>query len=109
MTVTALSNALKAKEVCLPYGEREITGAYVGDLLSWVMGRAKSDNVWITIMSNVNVIAVATLADVSSILLAEGVNLPDEVLEVAKNKGVNVLKSDLPIYDIALKIAKLMK
>ena len=40
-------------------------GVYAGDLLSWVMGRAESGNVWITIMSNINIVAVATLADVA--------------------------------------------
>ena len=49
-------------EITMPDGEREIDGVYIGDLLSWVMGRASQDNAWITIMSNINVIAVATLA-----------------------------------------------
>ena len=109
MTVKELKELCGFEELNLSDPDREIDGVYIGDLLSWVMGRAKSDNVWITIMSNVNVIAVATLADVSSIILAEGVTLPDEVLEVAKDKGVNVLKSDLSIYDVALKIAKVSK
>ena len=47
----------------VPDGDRDIDGVYIGDLLSWVMGRAQMDNAWITIMSNVNVIAVASLAD----------------------------------------------
>jgi hypothetical protein len=44
-------------------GEKEITGGYTGDLLSWVMGRASCGNAWITIMSNINIIAVASLLD----------------------------------------------
>ena len=42
--------------------EREITDCYIGDLLSWVMGRAKEDSIWLTVMGNINAIAVATLA-----------------------------------------------
>ena len=67
---------------CLRRGEqnRPVTGGYTGDLLSWVMGRAEPGCAWITIMSNVNVAAVASLADVSCVILAEDV-LPDAPLD----------------------------
>lgn len=41
--------------VATPETDREITGVYIGDLLSWVMGRAQSGDAWITIMSNANI------------------------------------------------------
>lgn len=105
MTVEAFINELGFESVCTPNPEREIRGAYVGDLLSWVMGRASADDVWITIMSNVNIVAVAVLVDTSCILLAEGVTLDDDVLETARSKGVNVLSTKLPAYEAAKKIS----
>ncbi len=90
--------------VVLPDGEREINGAYIGDLLSWVMGRAQADNAWVTIMSNINIVAVASLADVACIILAEGVALDKTVIETAEAKGVNILSSALPVYETAIKI-----
>lgn len=101
MTVESLAKTCGFEVVCMPSPEREAVGAYIGDLLSWVMGKADSDNVWITIMSNINVIAVATLADVSCIVLAEGVTLDPEILATAEAKGVNVLSSSLSAYGIA--------
>ena len=92
------------KALVLPNPEREIEGAYIGDLLSWVMGRASSGNLWITIMSNANVLAVAALTDVSAILLCEGVSLEDEVLRLAEQKEINVIRTDLPIYEAALAV-----
>ena len=93
----------------MPDGKMVIDGGYVGDLLSWVMGRAKADNAWITIMSNVNVIAVATLTDVACVIFAEGV-IPDEMLvTTAIQKGVNILTTPLPSYEAALKISELLK
>lgn len=89
-------------------GEREINGVYIGDLLSWVMGRAQSDNVWITIMSNINTLAVASLADVSCIILAEGVTLEDDILEAAKAKQINVLTCSKPIYETAVMLSALL-
>ena len=47
------------------FDDREIKGCYIGDLLSWVMGRAQSDNVWITIMNNINIVAVAYFGKLS--------------------------------------------
>ena len=88
--------------------DRDITSCYIGDLLSWVMGRARADSVWITIMSNVNVLAVATLADVSAVILAEGVVPDEEFLKVAKAKGVNLFVSSLPAYESALALSNLL-
>ncbi|MBQ2974236.1 MAG: hypothetical protein IJE19_07760 [Clostridia bacterium] len=90
------------KTVSLPDGDREINNIYIGDLLSWVMGRAKADGAWITIMSNINIVAVASLADVACIILAEGVTLDSTVAQTAEMKGVNVLTSDLPAYETAM-------
>ena len=92
----------------LPDGDREIDGVYIGDLLSWVMGRAQMDNAWITIMTNVNVVAVASLADTSCVVLAEGVDMPEDIVQTARDKDVNVLRSNEPIYETALKLAELL-
>lgn len=105
MTVYDLSKSGQFNVLCMPEPEREINGAYVGDLLSWVMGRAQADNVWITIMSNINVIAVASLSDVSCVLLAEDVSLDDEVLNTAKQKGINILSTPLAAFETAVQIS----
>ena len=102
MTVNELSAMAGIRAVTLPDGEREINGVYIGDLLSWVMGRAKADNAWITIMSNINIVAVASLADVACIILAEGVELDSAVKETANAKGVNILTADMPAYETAM-------
>lgn len=105
MTVYDLSKSGQFNVLCMPEPEREINGAYVGDLLSWVMGRAQADNVWITIMSNINVIAVASLSDVSCVLLAEDVSLDDEILNTAKQKGINILSTPLAAFETAVQIS----
>ena len=94
--------------VSLPDGDRQIDGVYIGDLLSWVMGRAQMDNAWITIMTNVNVIAVASLADTSCVILAEGVEMPGDLVQTALEKDINILRSSLPIYETALRLAELV-
>ena len=101
MTVRELQETFGFGVVAMPQPDRTVSGGYVGDLLSWVMGRAQADQVWITIMSNVNTVAVASLSDVSTVLLAEGVTLDEELVRTAEEKGVNVLCSDLSAFGLA--------
>ena len=107
MTVDELAKSCGFTSLTLPCADRAVKGAYIGDLLSWVMGRAGESNAWITIMSNINVIAVATLSDVSCVIFAEGVRPDAEIIETAEKKGVNLLISDFPIYETALKLSAL--
>ena len=103
MTVSELAGAFSAEVITCPEPDRDVTGGYCGDLLSWVMGRAQSGDLWITIMSNVNTIAVASLSDVAAVLLAEGVTLDPELVKTAEEKGVNVLSTGLSAFDAAVK------
>ncbi len=106
MTVSSLlNNGFSA--VTLPNKEREVNGVYIGDLLSWVMSSAECDNAWITIMSNINVVAVASLVDVACIILAEGVTLDQEVSEQAQAKGINVLSTEMTAYQTAKALSEL--
>lgn len=107
MTVEQLQTTLSLTPVALPEGDREATGVYIGDLLSWVMGRAQADNVWLTIMSNLNIVAVATLSDVSCIILCEGVTLDEAVRNTAEAKGVNILATDMTAYEAAKRLSEL--
>lgn len=101
MTVSELINTHGFAVHALPDGDAEISSAYIGDLLSWVMGRAQAEQVWITIMSNINIVAVASLSGVSCVLLAEGVKPDEGVIAAAEQRGVNILSSDKTAYELA--------
>ncbi len=107
MTVRMLADAACLTPITLPDPDRSVDGVYIGDLLSWVMGRAEEGNAWITIMSNTNVVAVATLADVSCVILAEGVTPDEGVTAIAEAKGINLLSSSESTYSIAKKLSSL--
>ena len=104
MTVQEMAERLDLKPVNVSDPDREFRGDYIGDLLSWVMGNAQADDVWITIMSNVNTLAVASLADVSCVLLAENVTLDAETAAAAASRGINVLSTPKSAYDAAVEI-----
>ncbi len=82
--------------------EREISVPYCCDLLSVAMGKMPSDSAWVTVMGNINTLAVATLADASCIILAESSNLDEPALNKAKQQGITVLATELPIFEAAL-------
>lgn len=102
MTVSdfAAKNALTV--ITMPEPNREIKGCYIGDLLSWVMGRAEEDDAWITIMSNANTVAVASLTQVACVILAENVEFESETVKNAEQNGVNVLKSPFSSFKTGL-------
>ena len=106
MTVNELCKECGFTPLCLPDGERSVSGAYIGDLLSWVMGRATENCVWATIMTNLNVVAVASLVGVACVVICEGSEIGDDIIATAKEKDVNVLRSPLPIYEVCVELSK---
>ena len=108
MTVKELIDKLELRILVEDDLEREVTDCYVGDLLSWVMGRAPADSAWLTVMGNINSIAVATLADTSCIILVENAALDDNARQKAEMHGVNILTTEENSYSLAVKISKLI-
>ena len=108
MTVSELAKHPDFCEVFISDGSREICGGYAGDLLSWVMGRAAEGDAWVTIMSNVNIVAVSTLADPACIVLSEGVAPEPETLKRAQEQGINIISTALDTFDACARIASMI-
>ena len=88
--------------------EREVSGCYCGDLLSWVMSRAKEGDIWLTVMGNVNSVAVAMLSDCACVVLTENSPLDDAAREKALMQGITFLSSEKNAYELAVEISKLI-
>ena len=85
-----------------------VTGGYAGDMLSWVMGRAAFGCVWMTIMSNQNVAAVAIMADVSCVVLTENVTPDEELVRQAQSRELPLFTSPLSTYELSCRIGELL-
>lgn len=81
--------------------EKEIAGAFVGDLLSIVMSKAHENNAWLTIQTHLNIIAVATLIEMAVIIIVEDMDVPRETIDKAIEECVPILKTKLAAYDVA--------
>ena len=108
MTVLDLIDKLKLTILVEGELDREVTDCYIGDLLRWVGGRATLDSAWLTVMGNINSIAVATLADVSCIVLVENAALDAEARKKAEIHGVTILQTEDNSYRLAVKISGLL-
>ena len=87
---------------------REVSGGYVSDLLSDVMGHAKEGELWITLQSHLNVVASASLKELAAILLVKGIEPGLDVLEKAKQEGIVVLGTEDDTYTITGKLYQLI-
>jgi len=85
-----------------------VTGAYVSDLLSDVLGNAKEGEVWITIQSHLNVIAIATLKDMAAILLPCGKKPDKQVVAKANEEGILLLGSNDTTFELAGKLYRIL-
>lgn len=107
MTVRELADTGNYQVINLGAGERKIGKVFCCDLLSIAMGRAPADCAWVTVMGNMNTLAVASLADVSCVVLAEGTALDEASVRKAEEQGISVLASERPIFETALEIYRL--
>jgi hypothetical protein len=91
MTITEIAAILGAEVVQDEFQDVEVTGAYTSDLLSDVMANAKDGGALITIQAHKNTVAVATLVNISVIIICNARLLPDDMLSAAKDEGIAVL------------------
>lgn len=87
--------------------DRELTGVYICDLLSWVMAHGNKGDAWITVQTHSNIIAVAALLELSCIILPEEVEVEEDTLQKAEDEGVAVYQSSISAYGIAKELYKM--
>jgi hypothetical protein len=102
MTVNDILN-IPEFELVSQEEDRSVDKMFCCDLLSVAMARAPEDSCWVTVMGNRNVIAVASLADVACVVLAEGYAWDEDAISAAKGK-VTLMKTSLPVYEAAVKV-----
>ena len=108
MKLDELRDALSLTHVCGSL-DKEAENGYVGDLLSWVMSHAVAGDVWITIMQNVNVAAVASLTEAACVVLAEGVQPDEATVRAAEMKDVTIFTSEKGAYQLCCEVERALR
>lgn len=108
MTVREFAQKLSCKVCAGAQGlDKELSGCYVCDLLSYAMSHARQGELWITVQTNINVIAVAVLTEVGCVVLPEGL-VPDEIAAAkAEDEGVPVLSAKQTAYELITEFNRL--
>ncbi len=86
--------------------DKELTGLYICDLLSWVMAHAGKGDAWITVQTHSNVIAVAVLLELACVIVPEGIEVEEETLQKAEVEGIPILQSSMSAYALAKAFCK---
>jgi predicted transcriptional regulator len=110
MKTTDVIKALDLKVISGQNGlDGNITGGYVSDLLSDVIGNARENEVWITLQTHQNIVAVASLKDLPAIILVKGY-IPDaDTIEKSNSENIPVLSTELDTFTIAGRLFELLK
>jgi len=78
----------------------EVTGGYASDLLSDVIAHSRKGNVWITIQTHPNIVAVATMKELSGIILTGGRQPETDTIQKAEQEGIPILASPLFTFEL---------
>ena len=87
---------------------RVVTKPFCCDLLSIAMSKLPAGGAWVTVMCNMNTLAVATLTEASCVILAEGMQLDEPAQAKARSEGVTVFSTPMPIFEAAAYVQQLL-
>ena len=109
MTIKEITEALNFTVYAKGDGlDGPVSGGYVSDLLSDVMGHSKEGELWITLQSHVNVVAIASLKELSAIVLVKGIVPDADVISKAAEEGIPLLGTDGGTFDTAGNLFKIL-
>jgi len=84
-----------------------VDGVYICDLLSWVMANGSKGDIWITVQTHLNIIAVASLLEIPMIIIPESIEVEEETLAKAEEENIAVCLSELDSYTLACRLNEL--
>ncbi|MBC7263021.1 MAG: serine kinase [Chloroflexi bacterium] len=108
MTIGEIAKALSLSvQTASENLDTEVTGGYASDLLSCVMAKARKGNVWVTLQSHVNIVAVAALLELAGIIVTEGVSPDAATLQKANEQGIPILTTPRTTFTIVGQLSRL--
>ncbi|MEE4176353.1 MAG: serine kinase [Bacteroides sp.] len=110
MTISDIAQKLSLKVLSGQGGiNREVTGGYVSDLLSDVMGHAQAGHIWITLQTHKNVMAIASLKDLAAVILVSSHQPNEDTAMQSNEEEIPVLGTDLSAFEISGKLYEILK
>ena len=88
--------------------DRDVEGGYTSDLLSDVMGHSDAGQLWVTLQTHKNVMAIASLKELSAIVLVKGFEPEPDCLAQSNIEGIPILGTEDESFEITGKIYNLL-
>lgn len=109
MKVSDIVDALNLKVIGGAEGlNNQVSGGYTSDLLSDVMGNADEGNIWITLQTHRNVMAVASLKEVAAVIIVKGLEAEENTISQSNDEGIPLLSTDLETFELSGKLYKIL-
>lgn len=87
--------------------EKEVSGCYIGDLMSLAMSKLSANNVWLTIQTNVNIVAISVLCESACVILCDGQRPDETAISRANAEDIPLLVTEKGAYETAAQLSKL--
>jgi predicted transcriptional regulator len=88
--------------------ETEVSGGYTSDLLSDVMANSREGNLWVTLQTHLNIIAVAKLKDLAGIIIVNSRQPDQETMRKAEEEKVPLLATESTAFKVSGELFKLI-
>jgi len=85
-----------------------VEGGYTSDLLSDVMGYADAGYVWITLQTHKNIMAIASLKELSAVILVKGFEPDEDTLALAQEEQIPLLGTTEQAFEISGRLYRLL-
>lgn len=104
MNIKNLTEKVEGKQIVVANQNIDVKTGYCGDFLSFVMANAPENCVWFTVMTNVNVVGVAVMADIKAICICENQMPDDALIEKAKEQNINIVSTKMDVFTASQKV-----
>jgi len=102
LLLSQIAKELRLKKISAADSEEKfVRGVYVADLLSLVLANARHNDLWLTHQGHQNIVALASLLELSCVVIAGGMVCQEETVRMANAENIPLYISKLPIFELA--------
>ncbi len=80
--------------------DTEVTGGYASDLLSDVLANSQEGNIWVTLQTHQNIVAIASIKELAVIALVNNRQPTEETISKAEEEDMPIIISSLPAFEL---------
>lgn len=88
---------------------KDVTGCYISDLLSDVMANSKDGELWITLQTHPNIVAVAIIKNLSGIIITNNRSPEPDTAKKAEAENITIMTTPHTTFEIAGLLYNMLK